>query len=302
MKARWQSVPALLALLWCPRLWAADSPGAAWQWLPGDAREISHANSASRDTAALEAIVAPRFSVTLGSELGIVSFRGAGSTWRLGALAFFGLESRTRSRRLFPAPGGDSDLWRGLLAYELACSFDEFAQRHLGERGALELSLGYYHESDHHTASPGVPATSADELLVRHSQIGNFVAADLGLRFARYGLVFVLRQQAKLFRNGTDASAPFRAGTAGEFVLELPALSRAAVPFWSNFGEVLLEPGHASTRSFRSLLGVGLPGRAGAVRVYASFDDGAGKGLLIRDHERALGLGFRFTPFDGQAP
>src|SRR5450432_2370674 len=184
-------------------------------WLPGDAREISRSSSASRDTAALEAIVAPRFSVTLGTELGILRWKVPGVAVRVGALALFGLESRTPSQRLLPAPGGDSDLWRGILAYEISGSFDRFA-RELGRHAALELAIGYYHESDHHTASnaPLVPGAPPDHPELRaRPQVGNFVSADLAVRFQVRVLEVVLRQQAKLFANGAaDRRAPFVAG------------------------------------------------------------------------------------------
>lgn len=99
----------LLVLLAC---WLFASPclASAVEWLPGDARQVTRSTSASRDMAASEAIVAPRFSVTLGSEFGLIAWRTADFTLRVGALALFGLESRTKSRRLLPAPGGDSDL------------------------------------------------------------------------------------------------------------------------------------------------------------------------------------------------
>jgi len=281
-------------------------PNDGLRWLPGDAREVSHSSSASRDTAAVEAIVAPRFSVTLGSELGLVAWRESGLTLRVGALALFGLESRTRSKRLLPAPGGDSDLWRGILGYELALSFDRVARLALGEHGGLEVALGYYHESDHHTASndPVTPGLGPDHPDLRgRPQIGNSLSADFASRIQAGSLELILRHQSKLFVNGTaTASTPFQAGTAQELVLQLHQAVRGVTPFWSGAAEVLLAKGRAATRDFRTLLGVSLPGVRGELRLYASFDAGAEKGLLITEQQTALGAGFRYTPFAPEWP
>ncbi len=285
---------------------AASSASAAepteFRWLPGDAREVSHSSSASRDTAALEAIVAPRFSVTLGSEFGLVAWQPKGVTLRIGALALFGLESHTRSSRLLPAPGGDSDLWRGILGYELALSFDRLATDAFGARGALEVALGYYHESDHHTASnePVVPGATPDHLELRgRPQIGNFIAADVAVRFQVHSLELILRQQSKLFVNGTASPAtPFRAGTGNELVFQLHCVLPAVTPFWSTAAEVLIAKDGPAARYFRSLVGISLPGRHGELRLYVSYDVGAEKGLLIPEHQNALGGGLRYTPFE----
>jgi hypothetical protein len=278
----------------------------ALEWLPGDAREISRSSSASRDTAAFEAIVAPRFSVTLGTELGLVAWRPSGIAVRAGVLSLFGLESRAKSQQLLPAPGGDSDLWRGMLAYELSLSLERFAASALGKHGALELALGYYHESDHHTASnaPVVSGTLPDHPDLRgRPQIGNFLAADLATRCGLGPLEVVLRHQSKLFVNGGASSvSPFRGGTGDELVLQMHRILPGVTPFWSTAAEVLIARERAPARYFRSLLGVGLPGRVGKLWLYASYDAGAQKGLLIPERERALGAGLRYTPFGTDWP
>lgn len=281
-------------------------PSNGVQWLPGDAREVSRGSSASRDTAAVEAIVAPRFSVTLGSELGLVAWHESGLTLRCGALALFGLESQTRSKRLFPAPGGDSNLWRGILGYELALSFDRVARLALGEHGGLEVALGYYHESDHHTASndPITPGLAPDHPDLRgRPQIGNSLSVDFASRIQTGSLEVILRQQAKLFVNGqATETKPFQAGTAQELVFQLHQVLPGVTPFWSSVAEVLLAKGRAATRDFRTLLGVSLPGVRGELRLYASFDAGAERGLLITEHQNALGAGFRYAPFAPEWP
>ncbi|HEY3669277.1 MAG TPA: hypothetical protein VGL19_24935 [Polyangiaceae bacterium] len=288
-----------LASLWACS-YASALPSAGVVWLPGDAREVSRSSSASRDTAALEAIVAPRFSVTLGMELGLVAWRTPEVTLRAGTLALFGLESRTRSKRLFPAPGGDSNLWRGILAYEVALSFDRVAAQ-LGQHGGLEVTLGYYHESDHHTASndPVTPSSLADHPDLRgRPQIGNFVALDFASRFELCGVETILRHQSKLFVNGAATpSAPFRTGMSDELTLQIHQLLRGVTPFWSTLAEALSAQGRAPARSLRTLLGVALPGSSGELRLYASFDLGAERGLLVTEQQTALGAGFRYSPF-----
>ena len=293
------------AYLWAPSS-AQAGPGDGLEWLPGDAREVSRSSSASRDTAAVEAIVAPRFSVTLGTELGLVAWHESGLTLRGGALALFGLESQTRSKQLLPAPGGDSNLWRGILGYELALSFDRFAQLALGKHGGLEVALGYYHESDHHTASndPITPGLVPDHPDLRgRPQIGNSLSADFASRVQAGSLEVVLRHQSKLFVNGpATETTPFQAGIAQELVLQLHQALPGVTPFWSSVVEVLLAKGRAAPRDFRTLLGVSLPGVKGELRLYASFDTGAEKGLLISERQTALGAGFRYTPFASEWP
>ena len=270
-------------------------------WLPGEAREVSRSSSASRDTAAVEAIVAPRFSVTLGSEFALVAWQTSDFTLRGGVLALFGLESRTRSKRLFPAPGGDSNLWRGILGYEIAASFDRIASEALGKHGALELSVGYYHESDHHTASNELIAVDAipDHPDLRgRPEIGNYLSADFASRFALGPLMVILRQQAKLFVNGAATPAlPFRAGTSTEVTLQLHQALGAAIPFLATAGEELFATERPSVRNVRSQLGVALPGLSGELRLYASYDAGAERGLLITEQQHTFGGGFRYVPF-----
>jgi hypothetical protein len=298
--------PLCLAFSWFGASAARAAPVDALQWLPGDARQVSRSSSASRYTAALEAILAPRFSVTLGSEFGLFAWRPGAFTLRAGALALFGLESRTPSQRLLPAPGGDSDLWRGVLGYELAVSLDRLAAAALGQHGALEVALGYYHESEHHTASndPVVPGAAPDHPELRgRPQIGNFVAFDFAARLPFEPLEVVIRHQSKLFTNGgATQQTPFRAGTGEELVLQLHRVLPGVTPFWSTSAEVLIARDRPPARYFRSLLGVALPGMRGEVRLYASYDVGAGKGLLIPERQNALGAGLRYTPFDSGWP
>jgi len=290
---------ALASLLLSGSVAHAESSGGA-SWLPGEARQITRSSSASRDTAAFDAIVYPRFAVTLGSEFGLLAWSTPQVTWRVGALALFGLESRTKSQRLFPAPGGDSNLWRGILGYELACSFDALA-RGLGEHGAIEAAAGYYHESEHHTASndPVTPTSSPDGADLRaRPQIGNYLAIDWATRLPAGRFEFVLRDQAKWFVNGAlSERSPFRAGTGAELVVQVHGLSPALLPFSATYAEALFAPRRSSAHFFRSLLGCAFPGKSGEFRLFASLSSGAGEGLLIPERQTALGGGLRFTPF-----
>ncbi len=271
-----------------------------FRMLPGDARAISHATSASRDTALLEAIVAPRLSVTLGSEFGLFALTRRNLSMRMGLFALLGIESRTPTTQFFPAPGGDSSLWRGLLGYELTFSALELARSLLGERGGAELALGYYHESDHHTAGndPVEPGDKPEHPGLRgRPQIGNFVMADLALRGEVAKLGWMVREQNKLFTNGAvDAQEPYRFGIGGDLLvrgLHHPMFQ----PFSATFAEVLSSSLRKDARSLRSLLGVAIVGEYGELSAYLSFETGAQKGLLLIEERTAFGGGLRYSPF-----
>jgi hypothetical protein len=271
-----------------------------FRWLPGDARQISHASSASRDTALLEGILYPRISVTLGSEFGLLRYRAGPVSLRLGLFALFNLESRTKAKHFFPAPGGDSDLWRGVLGYELTCAFERFAQRHMGEAGALELALGYYHESEHHSAGNNrpLPGDGPDHPELRgRPQLNNFVMADVAARnmWAKFELVG--RIQGKAFANGpATPHEPFRIGVGGDLIVRARHLSWLQ-PFSANFLELLISPVRRDANTFRSLLGVAFPGVFGELSLYLSLTTGAGKGLLIPVNDTDFGGGLRYSPF-----
>lgn len=269
------------------------------RFLPGDAREITHATSASRDTAVLESVLYPRISVTFGTEFGIVRYRPGPVSLRLGMFALFNLESRTKAKHFFPAPGGDSDLWRGILGYELTCSLDKLA-RQLGERGGLELALGYYHESEHHSASNGVlpEGSPPDHPELRGlPQMNNYVMLDAAARSMWRKIELVGRVQSKLFLNGPETQRePFSYGLGGDLIIRARHLE-SVQPFWANFGEILSSPVQRDANTWRSLLGVAFPGWIGELSLYLSLTVGAGKGMLIPVHDTDFGGGLKYSPF-----
>ena len=269
-------------------------------FLPGDARAISRASSASRDTALLEGVLYPRISVTFGTEFGLLLYRAGPVSIRPGLFALFNLESRSKAKHLFPAPGGDSDLWRGILGYELTCSFDELASRYLGSRGGLELALGYYHESEHHSASNGVlpEGSPPDHPELRGlPQMNNYTMLDAAVRTSWQKIELLGRLQGKLFLNGPATyREPFRYGVGGDIVVRSRHLENVQ-PFWSNFAEILSSPLSRDANTFRSLLGLAFPGFIGELSVYLALTVGAGKGLLIPVHDTDLGAGLRYSPF-----
>jgi hypothetical protein len=293
-------LPALASAQSAPPVEPTSAPVERFTWLPGDAREITHATSASRDTALLDGILYPRISVTLGGEFGLLRYRAGPVSLRPGVFALFNLESRTKAKHFFPAPGGDSDLWRGILAYELTCAFDRFAERHMGEAGALELALGYYHESEHHSAGnePAQPDDGPDHPELRgRPQIDNFVMLDLAARTRWAKFEFVGRVQSKLFINGPASQhEPFRYGIGGDAIVRARHHPRVQ-PFSANFLEVLSSPVRRDANTFRSLLGVAFPGVFGEFSLYMSLTTGAGKGLLIPVNETDFGGGLRYSPF-----
>lgn len=305
-----------LALLWLltSQLASAQAPAPArtleaaptvapeprFTWLPGDARVISHASSASRDTAVLEGILYPRISVTFGTEFGFFRYRAGPVSLRPGLFALFNLESRTKAKHFFPAPGGDSDLWRGTLGYQLACSFDRFAERYLGERGALELTAGYFHESEHHSARNGrlMEGEGPDHPELRGlPQMNNFLIGDLAARTTYHKIEFVARVQGRLFVNGEATQRePFTWGLGGDVIVRARHLAWVQ-PFSATFGEILKSPVMRDANTIRTLLGVAFPGVWGELSLYLSLTSGAGKGLLIPVHDTDFGGGLRYSPF-----
>jgi hypothetical protein len=237
--------------------------------------------------------------VTFGTEFGIVRYRPGPVSLRLGLFTLFNLESRTKAKHFFPAPGGDSDLWRGILGYELSCSFDKLAH-HLGERGGLELALGYYHESEHHSASNGVlpEGSPPDHPELRGlPQMNNYAMLDGAVRTSWRKIELVSRLQGKLFLNGSATQRePFRFGVGGDLIIRARHFE-SVQPFWANFGEVLGSPVQRDGNTWRSLLGVVFPGFFGELSVYLSLTVGAGKGMLIPVHDTDFGGGLKYSPF-----
>src|SRR5687768_16408035 len=84
---------------------AAEHPASApaspssFHFLPGASRAISHAGSASRDTAALGLVILPRVVVTGGAEIAVFAIEGSGLTFRPGFFGMLELESREATER-----------------------------------------------------------------------------------------------------------------------------------------------------------------------------------------------------------
>jgi hypothetical protein len=270
------------------------------EWLPGDARRITRNTSASRDVGALDVVVYPRFSVTFGTEFGLVRLKKGPVSFVPGVFALFNLESQSKSKQIFPAPGGDSNLWRGILGYELSCSFDRFAERFLGERGALEVAIGYLHESEHHSASNGVlpPGSEPDHPELRgRPQLSNWLAFDLAGRTELAHFELVARGQGKGFVNGPlSQHEPFRYGLSADVIVRSRHHARVQ-PFLATFGEILHSPITRDANSFRALLGAAFPGTYGELSLFLSLSTGANKGLLIPLHTTDVGGGLRYAPF-----
>ena len=293
---------ATLLLLGTPRADAETSAAGAFRLLPGASRAIPRTTSASRDAPVLEIVVAPRPATTLGGEFALLALTPTpGTTLRLGLWGIFAVESRTATRRVFPAPGGDADLWRGAIAYSAALSFDDAGQ-HWGERGAQELTVSYVHESEHHTAS-NLPGMGLDHPELRGlPQIGNAFVLDTAMRFPlpdRWKLLG--RYQHKLFVNGRHESPPAPFTNAPGADVELRWRRPAHVqPFASLFAEYLFARRQQAAPAYflRCLSGVVV--RADGpweLSVFAVLDAGDGKGLLIGHRETHVGAGLRFAFF-----
>jgi hypothetical protein len=273
---------------------ASAAPAALprFEILPGASREISHAASASRDTAALGVIIVPRAVLTAGGDFGLCAIRGEGLTFRPGFFGMLELESEGETKRFLPLPMGDTTFWRGLYGYSAAIAFDALAKRWLGERGALEATIAFRHESEHFTGSNDGPTTEAYAGL---PHIGDFILVDAALRapFGRFEVE--TRVQYKAFVIRDDERAPYRHAPGADLIARFKAWPFLHF-FSSTFAEFLISKDITEDAFFfRNLTGIVLPGRAGDMYIYAATDVGHGKGLLVHRKEASLGGGIRIA-------
>jgi hypothetical protein len=266
-------------------------------FLPGDARIISHSASASRDTALIAYQVLPRVAVTTGGDVGFFGFRFAEMELRLGLFGMFELETAGPEPLNFLTVPAGTYLWRGLLGYSLAFSMEGFASRLLGQRGELEATLSFRHESEHYTGSAAV----VEPLFQGVPHIGDFLMLDLAMRKAVNRLDIELRVQNKFFLPTSSDAYSF--GPGADFILRFHA-GEWLFPFWSVFGEYLFAKRTAGAREafednflVRTLLGVLVAGKRADLQVYMAADMGHGKGLLSYDKEIRIGWGIRVVLF-----
>ncbi len=257
----------------------------------GAAREISHSSSASRDTATLQLIAMPHRVLTGGGDFSIFHLRAGGVSLRIGVFAMIELESEGETNGFDGLPTADIRFWRGQWGYSAAVDLHDLAERWLGPRGALELTLSARHESSHYTGSnSGGPGTDYSD----RSQLGDCIIFDVALRKALGDVDIVARVQHKFF---LPYKSSYSKSPGADLHLRWRRFARVH-PFTSFFGEYLDGTrGYPSAYLFRNLTGVFIPSKAGDLALFLSADVGHRKGLAVFTEERTLGFGARFSFF-----
>jgi hypothetical protein len=275
---------------------AADS-----EFLPGAARELSSADSASRDAPVFELAHGRRAYGSLGMAPGILAVRRGDGAFRLGLSALFAWEN----------DGGASLLPRALLWRER-----EALSLALGRRGVfgsgslLEIAAELGHEGAH--TEPGAALDAWRSYDIPFGAGGFFFAPDVALRMpAAPQLELVSRLGDRMYVNafpravGAREASDYAADFLGEGLMHAPfadlvfrwRLSETAQPLFAVHGEVLV-PHDDSARSgvrSRALLGLALPGRAGELVPFLAGEAGNGWGYFVNRRELQLSLGVRFV-------
>jgi hypothetical protein len=262
-------------------------------WL-GPPRQISRASSASRDTPALNLMIAPRDVRTAGGELAIATVRGNARTWRFGFAGLLELESDGETTGLgnaFPAAQGNL-LWRGSYAYYAALSLDAAAARWC-DGCAIELAAQYRHESQHYTGSnhgdAGMDVTD-------QPFVGDDVIVDAAVAVDRPRWRVSARALAFVF-------VPDRSSYRGGPGLDLHARWKwrpRTHPFVSGYAEQLHGTElrgrrFADAYLVRAMAGVALASSYGDVMLYLAADVGNRKGIRGLTEEATLGFGIRLA-------
>lgn len=264
-------------------------------WFIGPAREISHSSSASRDTALLRMLLAPRPVLAGGGDFGLLALRASGLTWRLGFFGMLELESKETTKAFVGTPQGDINFWRGLWGYSIACSLDRLAETWLGSGSALEATLSFRHESEHYTGSnEGDAGTDYSD----RPHIGNFLMPDLAVRWRVGAVSLTARYQHKIFL----PDGFYTHGPGGDLGVRWH-LWKYLHPFLSVFGEYVFgahdsEIGRVPDNYLvRGHLGVVVPSTYGDLYVFLSGDVGHRKGLAAFTEEATIGAGIQIAFF-----
>lgn len=257
-------------------------------------RRVPRSWSASRDTPALNLVVAPRDIRTAGGELALLTIARPQLTVRLGFAGLLELESDGETIGLgnaFPRASG-AILWRGSYAYVAAVALDRLGER-LCAGCALELAAQYRHESQHYTGSnhggPGMDVTD-------QPYVGDDVIVDVALAHAAGDLRFVERVIGMWFLPGRSS---FAGGPAIDLHVRWCA-SRRVQPFASAYAEYLLGDELGGRRFgdsylVRALAGVAFPSPLGDTLIYLAADAGHRKGIRGLTEEATLGAGIRLA-------
>jgi hypothetical protein len=283
-----------------PRARADGSLIPAWtERLPGNAREISRAASASRDTPILEGAYGPASQSSVGIEFGTVRLHWEGISVRLGVHFLVALENHDKGF-ISGMPFVANQLWRGLWGSSLAFTSRGLARRWFGPRGGLEVTTLFGHESAHADADfrdthPGFFAAPRRGDILKGGE-GNYFQHDLAVRLApTEKLELVLRVQDRIYITGLVRQAPgLDAVLTWKLLPELqPMVAIFAERLFVNPGENASE----NAAFARVMLGALLPGKLGVVTPFVSLDGGNGKGFLVNQVEARGSFGLRYSPF-----
>jgi hypothetical protein len=295
-------VAVLFVFPWTSRSGSANDKKNTFdfQLLPGESRVISHSMSASRDTALMGYQVLPRVVLTTGADFAVFGFLFSGLDMRVGMFGIIEVQTTEPEPLNFLTVPSGPYLWRGLLGYSVSLALERLATRWLENRGALEISLSFRHESEHYTGS----GEDLEEAYRHIPNIGDFLLLDLATRKAIGPLDIEARIQNKFFLSSADHK-PYSLGPGGDLVFRL-RLPTWAHPFLSLFGEYLFADSLERDGEVfevpdnylvRALLGVVFPGKVADLQIFMATSVGHGKGLLSDQEEFCLGWGIRIGLF-----
>ena len=283
-----------------PRAKADGSLIPAWtERLPGNAREISRASSASRDTPVLEGAYGPASQSSVGLEFATVRLHWEGISVRFAVHFLVALENHDKGF-ISGMPFVANQLWRGLWGSSLSFTSRSLSRQWFGPRGGLEVTTLFGHESAHADADfrdthPGFSGPPHRGDILRGGE-GNYFQHDIAARLApRDSLDLVLRVQDRIYVTGLMRHAP-----GLDLVLTWRPIPEIQ-PMVAIFAERLfVNPGENASENgafARVMLGALLPGKLGVVTPFVSLDGGNGKGFLINQREARGSFGLRYSPF-----
>lgn len=258
----------------------------------GPARTISHSSSASRDTALIGIVLAPRLVRTAGADFALASYTARDTSVRLGVFGMLELFGEGRVDQSLPFPTGDIGLWRGVFGYSVAWSFDTFARDTCGDRCALEATLSFRHESEHYTASND---GATERKYVGYPHVGDFFMPDVAMRVPLGNWELTWRVQTKLWTS-RDEQTPYRFGPGADVELRY-RLHERVHPFTSTFAEYYVASGAPNAYFLRNLTGIYVPSRYGDISLHFVTEIGHGKGFMVLQEEASFGFGMRFSFF-----
>jgi hypothetical protein len=288
---------------------AAVEARADTTWLPGAARGIPRATSASRDAPVFEYAFGPRAQVSIGAEPGIVEIRRPATTFRIGFHALVGLENAT-SNRVSPP----TELWRGMVGASLALALPRLAGARLGPGSEIEVALVVGSESDHASSGSSSTLSPPGPRAIPFGGGGDFLALDAAVSLPAAGaMAIVVRLQDRIYFNqlplivGDRVVSDIVTDGLREGLVNAPAVDLVVrwqakpwlAPQLSVFAEYLFphDPFVADGQFLRAMAGVVMSGRIGEIEPFASFDGGNGKGLLVQERALRFSAGVRYAPF-----